>query len=271
MLENVCMTNRSAAIAITDIRASFGRLSLVGMLGWRDIRQRYRRSSLGPFWLTISMAIMIGTLGLVFGQIFKTPMRDFFPFLTAGIIFWTFISSVLGEGCATFIQSDGIIKQLPIPLFVHVMRMMWRNLLILGHNIVIFPLVVLLIGHAPGWTVLWVVPGLLLLILNMGWMALILGVVCTRYRDLSQIVNSVIQVVFYLTPVMWMPSLLPDRAGALLQINPFYHLIAMVRDPLLGHVPGLVSWGVFLGTALVGWMLALKFYGRYKHRIAYWL
>ena len=271
MLKAIGMNNPTAATAVSDIRASFGRLSLVGMLGWQDIRQRYRRSSLGPFWLTISMAIMIGTLGLVFGQIFKAPMRDFFPFLTAGIIFWTFISSVLGEGCSTFIQSDGIIKQLPIPLFVHVLRMMWRNLLILGHNIVIFPLVVMMIGHSPGWIALWVLPGLFLLILNMGWMALILGVVCTRYRDLSQIVNSAIQVVFYLTPVMWMPGLLPERVGILVQFNPFYHLIEIVRAPLLGHVPGMVSWGVCSGIAMLGWGLALQFYGRYKHRIAYWL
>lgn len=265
------MASKYICNALSDIRASFLKLSLVGMLGWQDIRQRYRRSVLGPFWLTISMAIMIGTIGLVFSQIFKTPIHDFLPFLTAGIIFWTLISTILSEGCSTFILSDGIIKQLPIPLFVHVLRMIWRNLLILAHNVVIFPLLALFMSKPIGWDVLWVVPGLFLLILNMTWMALVLGVVCTRYRDLSQMVNSAIQVTFYLTPVMWMPRLLPTPAGFILNANPFYHLIEIVRAPLLGEAPAFINWIVCLGLATGGWILALHLYGRYKHRIAYWL
>jgi ABC-type polysaccharide/polyol phosphate export permease len=266
------MYNSSISVALNDIIGAARRYPLVGMLGWQDVRQRYRRSMLGPFWLTISMGVMIGTIGIVFGQIFDAPMTEFLPFLAAGMIVWTFISSVIGEGCMGFISAEGIIKQLPIPLFVHVLRMIWRNVLILGHNLVIIPLVFLAVGKPLSVVALFSIPGFVLAAINLAWVALILAVLCARYRDLPQIVGSVLQVFFYLTPIMWMPSLLPQRAGLyLLDINPIFHLLEIVRAPLLGQLPSMTNWMVSSGLALFGWGLALAIYGRYKRRIAYWL
>jgi ABC-type polysaccharide/polyol phosphate export permease len=266
------MRNSSMSIALSDIVAATKRYALVGMLGWQDVRQRYRRSALGPFWLTISMGVMIGTIGVVFGQIFNSPMHEFLPFLAIGMIFWSFMSSVITEGCSGFIAAEGIIKQLPIPLFTHIMRMIWRNILILGHNIVIFPLVLLAVGKPLTWLAFISIPGLFVALLNLTWIALLLGVLCARYRDLPQIVASLLQVVFYLTPIMWMPNLLPQRAGVyLLELNPAYHIISVVRSPLIGQLPTATNWWVSLGMAAIGWIVALMVYGRYKRRIAYWL
>jgi lipopolysaccharide transport system permease protein len=215
---------------------------------------------------------MIGTIGVVFGQIFKSPMTEFLPFLAAGMILWTFVSSVLTEGCTGFISAEGIIKQLPLPLFVHILRMIWRNILILAHNMVILPIVFLVMGKAPSALALISVPGFLLVVVNLTWAALILAILCARYRDLPQIVTSILQVAFYLTPILWMPKLLPERAGMyLLDLNPFYHLFEIMRAPLLGELPSATSWGVSLSLAIAGWTLALSLYARFKGRIAYWL
>lgn len=258
--------------AIQDISSALSRHSLIGTLGWQDVRQRYRRSSLGPFWLTISMGVMIGTIGIVFGQIFKSPMDEFLPFLAVGLILWGFISTVITEGCSGFIAAEAVIKQLPIPLSVHIFRVIWRNLIILAHNVVIFPLVLLAVQKAPTWDAVVAIPGLILLILNLSWISIFLGVLCTRYRDIPQIITSLLQVVFYLTPIMWLPSLLPSRAGTLmLDLNPFYHFLQIVRAPLLGQEPSLESWAVTIGIAIVGWTLTVMLFGRYRRRIAYWL
>jgi len=266
------MSKQTAAGAVQDITSALKRYSLIGTLGWQDVRQRYRRSSLGAFWLTISMGVMIATIGIVFGQIFKSPMDEFLPFLSAGLILWGFISTVITEGCSGFIAGEAVIKQLPIPLTVHIFRVLWRNLIILAHNIVIFPLVLFAVQKAPTWDVLMAIPGLLLLLLNLSWIAIFLGVICTRYRDIPQIISSFLQVVFYLTPIMWLPSLLPSRAGTyMLDLNPFYHFIQIVRAPLLDQEPSLENWLVSIGIATVGWVLTLALFGRYRRRIAYWL
>lgn len=259
-------------VALMDITAAIKRYSLVGMLGWQDVRQRYRRSAIGPFWLTISMGVMIGTIGIVFGQLFNSPIKEFLPFLAVGMILWSFITTVITEGCTSLIGAEGIIKQLPIPLFVHVMRTVWRNILILGHNIIIFPLVLLAVQKPLGLEALLSLPGFVLLTLNLAWVGLIASVLCTRYRDLTQIIASLLQIAFYLTPIMWLPALLPQRASTyLLDLNPFYHLIQIVRAPLLGQEVSTLSWCISGGMAVLGWGVAILFYGYYKRRIAYWL
>lgn len=259
-------------MAWKDISSAMRRYPLVGMLGWQDVKQRYRRSALGPFWLTISMGVMIATIGLVFGNLFKTPMQEFLPFLTVGMIVWTFMSSVIAEGCLGFVAAEGVIKQLPLPLFIHILRVVWRNFLILAHNIVIFPLVLIAVGKPVGLEAFISIPALLLVIVNLCWVVLILAILCARYRDLPQMVNSLLQVIFYLTPIMWLPTLLPARGNSNLLIwNPLFHLIEIVRAPLLTSPMSVLNWEVSLGLAIVGWSFALAFYGRYKTRIAYWL
>lgn len=266
------MRKSFALVAWSDISAAVRRYPLVGMLGWQDVKQRYRRSALGPFWLTISMGVMIATIGIVFGNIFNAPMAEFLPFLTVGMIVWTFMSSVIAEGCLGFVAAEGVIKQLPLPLFIHVLRVVWRNFLILAHNIVIFPLVLIAVGKPIGIEAFLGIPALLLVCINLAWVVLILAVLCARYRDLPQMVNSLLQVVFYLTPIMWLPTLLPQRTASYLLVwNPLYHLIDIVRAPLLTADASVLSWEVSLGLAVAGWAIALAVYGRYKTRIAFWL
>jgi ABC-type polysaccharide/polyol phosphate export permease len=266
------MRNSVKYAGLSDLVGALKRYALAGMLGWQDVRQRYRRSALGPFWLTVSMGVMIGTIGIVFGQIFKSPMKEFLPFLSAGLILWSFISSLILEGCTSFIAAEGIIKQLPIPLFVHIMRMIWRNFVILCHNLLIIPIVFLVLGKSANSLIFISIPGFLLLTINLAWLALILAILCARYRDLPQIIGSLLQVFFYVTPIMWMPNLLPNRSATyLLDTNPFYHLIEIVRLPLLGGMPSLLNWTVSLVSAVIGWSIALVVFNRYRSRIAYWL
>jgi len=262
----------SSPTAVRDVAKAIGRADLAGMLGWQDVKQRYRRSKLGPFWLTISMGVLIGALGFVFGRIFNSPLHEFLPFLAAGIILWTYISTVINEGCTAFISSDAVIKQLPLPMFLHIMRVIWRNLVILAHNIVIIPVLFLVFLRPLELVALLAIPGLILTTLTLAWVALLAGVLCTRYRDLSQMVASVLQITFYVTPIIWMPSMLSGRREFIfLDINPFYHLIEVVRAPILGVAPTLTNWLVSIGISLVGWVITLAVYGKYRSRISYWL
>jgi ABC-type polysaccharide/polyol phosphate export permease len=257
---------------IDDILQEPKHLDLAYILGLQDIKQRYKRSVLGPLWLTISMVVMIVAMGLVFGKIFNMPLHDFFPYLAAGLILWTFISSVLSEGCMTFIDSEAIIKQLPIPYFTFILRLVWRNLLILFHNIVILPCVLLAVGRGFHVEVFLVIPGLAILLINLMWIVLILATICARYRDMPQVIQSIIQVIFYITPIMWMRQTLPGDAGKLIiEWNPLFHLIDVVRAPLLGEIPSQLSYSVTMCMAVVGWVIAIQFYRRYKHKIGYWV
>lgn len=254
------------------IHLEYKAVQIAVILGWQDIRGRYRRSLIGPFWITISTGVMIASIGLVFGAIFNAPMVEYLPFLAAGIIAWTFINVTINEGCTSFIDSEGIIKQLPIPLLAHVLRIIWRNSLILAHNILILPLVFLVMGKSIDPEVLIAIPGFFLVALCLTWIAFLFAMIGARYRDIPQIVASLMTVIYFLTPIIWMPSLLPDRMGAAFyQFNPFYHLIELIRAPLLGMLPSTTSWLVVLVMTVVGWGFTLLVFSRVRCRVTYWL
>lgn len=260
------------SIAVKDLMRSREKLYLALMLGCQDIRQRYRRSKLGPFWLTISMGVMIAMIGIVFGQVLNSPMQEYLPFLATGIILWTCFSTSVMEGSSAFIDAQGMIRQLDLPLSLYPIRVLWRNIVICGHNIIILPLVFLVVGRGISWDIFWLIPGFVVFCWNMLWVSLLLGTFCTRFRDMPQIVNSLLQVFFYVTPIIWMPNALSARSASLLvEPNPVYHLVQLVRAPILGSSPTLMNWTVAIAMAVVGSMIALWFFGKYKKRIAYWL
>lgn len=259
-------------VALIDLMGAIEKNHLVFMLGWQDIKQRYRRSKLGPFWLTISMGVMITMIGIIFGQALSVPIEEYLPFIASGIILWTFISTSIKEGSSAFIQSAGMIRQLALPLSLYPLRILWRNIIILAHNMVIFPLVLLFVGKGVNINFFWIIPGFLLVLFNIFWLSLFLGICCTRFRDLPPIVASLIQVFFYLTPILWMPDSVRARVETwIVNTNPMYHLLELVRAPLLGNCPSVLSWEVALVSSLAGGIFALIFFGAYKKRIAYWI
>jgi ABC-type polysaccharide/polyol phosphate export permease len=259
-----------AARACEDLQLGAMSWSLWGMLGWHDIRKRYRRSVLGPFWLTLSMAVLVASLGFIYGSLFNFHLSDYLPFLALGLAIWNFVAAILNEGCHSFLEFESLIKHVRMPLSVHALRVVWRNLIILAHNAVIFVVMALWLGLWPGFGLLEAMLGVVLLVVNAVWIALLLGIACARFRDIQPITGSVVQLLFFITPVMWKPELMAERQ-LLITLNPIYYLMEVVRGPLLGETLPFSTWaGALLITAL-GWSLTFAVYVRFRKRIAYWL
>lgn len=259
-------------VALIDLMGAINKIHLPLLLGWQDIKQRYRRSKLGPFWLTISMGVMITMVGYILGRAMGLSQQEYFPFVATGMIFWSFISTGINEGSSSFITSSGMIRQLSLPLSIYPIRILWRNIVVLGHNLILLPIVLVVAQKPLNFNLFWIVPGFALLVLNIFWISLLLGVICTRYRDLPPIISSLIQVFFYVTPIIWMPNSMNSRVPSwIFDFNPAYHLLELVRGPILGYCPSLLSWLVSLVAVMIGSLVTLVFYGKYKKRIAYWI
>lgn len=260
------------ADAIRDVSLTIKNYHLFVTLGWQDVATRYRRSRVGAFWLTINMLVMISVIGLVFSSIFGLKLADFLPSLAIGLIVWGLISSLLNEGCESFYIAKETILQIKMPLTTHIFRVVWRNIIIAAHNFLILPLLFLIFMRPIGFEALLSVIGLGVLITNLVWMMLILSVLCSRFRDFTQIVQNAMQVLFYATPIIWDKSMLTGKVGSeILNLNPFFHLLSIVRDPLLGSIPSAMNWLVSVIMAIVGWIIALAFFNQYSKKISYWL
>ncbi|MGN8112279.1 ABC transporter permease [Paraburkholderia sp. 22098] len=257
-------------LIFADLKQSMASYRLWTLLGWLEIRQRYARSRVGPFWLTISMGVMIGSIGVVYGSLFGQKMSDYLPFLAISLVMWTMFAQTVQEGSIAYINSATYIRQAATPKLIYVFQVMWRNLVILAHNFIIV-LILLAVYGVKDWAVLPVfIPALLLYLANALWVAMLAGLVSARFRDLPQIISALVQIAFYVTPIIYRPDSL-KRFSFIVELNPLAHLIELVRAPLIGQMPSPTTWFVALGLAVVGWTFALAMTGRYLKRIPYWV
>jgi ABC-2 type transport system permease protein/lipopolysaccharide transport system permease protein len=256
--------------ALNDVAEGWRARTLWGTIGLHDIRQRYRRSFLGPFWITLSMGILVSALGVLYGKIFNRDLSEYMPYLAAGYIVWGFLSASILDGAKSFLSAEGLIRQLAAPLSLHVYRVLWTNLLIFAHNIWIYVALALWFRVDVDWSLLLFIPALGLLLLNAVWIGLLLGLLSARFRDIPMILSSIVQVSFFITPVLWKPDMLAGRT-VILAVNPFFHYVEIVRAPLLGESASAQSWLLVLMMTVLGWATALLFYTVYRWRIAYWV
>jgi lipopolysaccharide transport system permease protein len=263
-------THSFAETIADEVVAGFRAWPIWTILGWDDIRQRYRRSVLGPFWITLSMGIFILFLGLIYSRIFHTELQTYMPFLSVGFIVWGFLATTINDSCSAFREGSRIIKQVKLPYSVYVLRVFWRNFIIFLHTIVIFVPVAIVFRIMPNAKTFYAVPGLILICINLIWLSTVLGILSTRYRDIPPIVNTAVQLAIFATPIMWTVSSLGNEVF-LAKINPLYHLIELVRAPMLGTAPEVVSWLVSGGIAVAGSLFAVALLATKSRRIVYWL
>jgi ABC-type polysaccharide/polyol phosphate export permease len=241
------------------------------VLSGNDIRQRYRRSALGQFWMTISTGATILGMGLVFSLILKQPIEHYLPFLAVGMVFWTFLSSTIIDLTTAFLSSDTYLRSYPGPRSICIFRTMARNIVILMHNLVILPIVWSIFGWPlNAWSLLFI-PGLAICLVSVFLLAMVIAPLSARFRDLPQIIQNVLQLLFFLTPVMYMPSQVHGELSVLTNYNPLATLLELMRAPLFGTAPPAQHYLMALLYVLLGFAIAFPFYARFRARIVYWL
>lgn len=257
-------------LALNDVTAGIASWPIWMRLGWNDILQKYRRSVLGPFWLTASAAIMTIALGFLYAKLFQSPIDDFLPYLCVGLLFWNYISSYLLEASTMFVGSESYIKQIRLPYSVYAYRATWSKVIILAHNFVIYFGVIAYFRIWPGAVALLAIPAFIVVTFNCALASMLIGMLSARFRDIPQLMLSLVQLFFFATPIMWKASLLKEHAYIAI-FNPFYSLIEIVRAPLLGELPSTGNYLVVVLVTILNVLIAGAFFVRFRSRISYWV
>ncbi|RVT98672.1 ABC transporter permease [Rhodovarius crocodyli] len=263
-------TPKRRARSHEDLLEGFARWRLAWALARGDIMHRYRGSVLGPLWMTVSTAVMLMALGFLYAKLFRLPVVEYLPWLAASLIVWNMLAQITAEACTTLTSVEGILRQMPLPYSVQALRAVLRGALMAAHNLPLILLVFLVFGITPGWGTLAAVPGLALLAVDAFWASLLLGMVCARFRDIPPIVASVMQLAFFVTPVMWKPELVRGWA-AWLPLNPFFAVMETIRGPLVGTGASATVWASALLYSLLLWAVAQAFFTRFRGRVAFWV
>ena len=257
--------------AYLDLKNAVSMSPVFWGLAMQDIKQRYRRSMLGPLWITASTGVMVGAMGPLYGLLLGQSVGSYTQYLAISIVLWMFISTTVNEAGNVFVGSENFIKQVYMPLSVFVYRMLARNLIMMAHNLLVVLLVLLVLPPAHFHT-LWIVPlGFILVVANLTWIVFLLGLLGTRFRDIPQIVINLVQVAFFMSPIIWRADMLGPNAKFLADFNPLYHFMEIVRAPLLGEAVRGISWLVSFGLLLVGGVTTFLAFARLRWRVPYWL
>jgi ABC-type polysaccharide/polyol phosphate export permease len=239
-------------------------------LSLNEMRRRYKRTLLGPAWMTVSLLIFAFVMSIVWAGLWNQKVTEFLPFLLSGLIPWTMISAVIGESTGVFLGGESLIKNQQFPYSVLSYGVVARNVLILAHNLVGFFIVALLCGVTFNSSLLLLIPGMLLVIANCIWISLLVAILCLRFRDFQQIVASLIQITVFVTPIFWKASQIQGDRAIIVHINLFHHMVELLRQPLLGEVPSVLSYGVCAISAVLGWWVAYTLFASKRHRLPYW-
>ncbi|MBO1080030.1 ABC transporter permease [Roseomonas haemaphysalidis] len=258
------------ARALADLVRGFSSWRLAWALARLDLRNRYRGSVIGPFWVTLSTAVMVVGLGLLYSQLLKQDITTYLPHLAVSLIVWNTIAALVPDATTCLSSAEGVIRQLPLPLTTHALRCVFRNAVAAAHSLPLIVVVFLAMGHMPGVEAFLAIPGLLLLALNAFAASIFLGMICARFRDIGQIVTNVMQLAFFMTPVIWRVELLGENAWRLL-LNPFYPMLEVIRGPLVDGGVGGDVWIAALAYTAVHCGIALAFFIRFRARVAFWV
>lgn len=257
--------------ALVDMVHGFASWRIWFILAWNDIRQKYRGSILGPLWVTISMGAFTVGIALVYAGLFRIDVHALMPHVAIGMVAWTLISSLINETCGALVGAEGYLRQIRLPLTLFINRVVARNALVLLHHVLIIVAVLFWFDLGVSFTgvLLSAAGALLLLVVGYGW-GVVLACTCMRFRDVSQIVSTILTGAFFITPVLWKGNFL-ESGHLALRLNPFQYMVEIVRQPLIaGHVDP-VHWWVVGTIALAGLAAALLVFRYARPRVTFWI
>lgn len=258
------------AAAVRDFANGFTRVHAWALLAWDDVRGRYRRTMLGPLWLTLSHALFVIGLALSFSIILDQPLDEYFVYLAAGMTVWIFIANSLNEGPTIFQRGQNLLYSYDLPASIHIFRAVLGQSITFAHHMLVYLGALIFVSNVTNLNTLWAIPAMaVLLIAAAGW-STILALLGARFRDLAPAVTAVTQMMFMLTPIFWERAHLDDAQWFAL-FNPFYHLIEVLRAPLLGRPPDPLNWAVALSVAAVLSLAGVALYARARRNLSYWL
>jgi homopolymeric O-antigen transport system permease protein len=264
----------AGSAVLFDFLDGFERWHLWRALAWKDIRGRYRRTVIGPFWTALNTAIFVAALGAVYALLWHQSVSTYLPYFCAGYISWYFFLTIVNESCLALIAEGETVKAIRVPYSVFIFRVIARNVIVFFHNVAIYVIVALIFKVHWGWGLLLLPVGFLFILPNYFWVALFLATICSRFRDVIQLVSNLTQILFFVTPIFWQASDLQHNPIAdflFVKANPAYRFVEVIRAPLLGQVPSLGTYYYLVLMMVLGGGVTFFLLRRVYGRIAYWL
>jgi len=239
-------------------------------LGYLEILQSYRRSIIGPWWITLTLAIQSFAMTVVFGAVFGMPSKEYAAYVVTGLIAWSWVNSIITESGNVFLIGARYIKETNITQETLVYASAFRLLIIALHNCALIPILaamdIIKLDKSQLMLPILLISFFLLTIP----VSSLLGMLCARYRDITRIINSLVTVIMLITPIFWLPNALSGKRLFVIEFNPIYYLVEFLRQPMLGNFNVYIFSGVVIAIIPI-WIFAEYMISSYSKGVVFWV
>jgi len=254
-----------------DVNSARKRHDLWRFLAFNDIQGRYSRSFLGPLWIVLSTLTFLIAAVTVYSFVLKVDLNTYFPYIVVSYLIWSTFAMLTNELTSSVIASGPYILNASIPISTFSFRVLWRNLILILYLMPIWLATVLIFDVTVSVDSLLFIPGFLISLIAAFSYGTLLGIISTRFRDVPMLVLNILQIAFFVTPVMWTKDILTVDQKWVVEMNPLLPFIEIIRNPLLNTEIELALWGKAVSIMLAGVALLLFTLGKYKRKVPFWL
>jgi len=245
-------------------------MGFVWYLTQEQFKRQYARTKLGPLWIVLTQFVMIGGIGLVFFTIFHRPLDQFLLFISASVLSWNLVSVTITTSTAAFTSQASLIQSFRMPLSIFPLQTVVYSFVVFLHGLGIHLLLMLFLG-ASFAKLPFLVVSLAILLAILYPTTAVLGILGARFRDLGPLVGSIMYMAFLVTPIIWERTNIGGKMAWIVDLNPFYYMIEIVRRPMLGTLPSATSMIVTLLMAVVSITTGELFFRRYARPLPFWV
>tara|TARA_B100000989_G_scaffold70706_1_gene49511 strand:- start:13498 stop:14274 length:777 start_codon:yes stop_codon:yes gene_type:complete len=256
---------------IDDIFFSFRKYRIWSFLSYQEIKSRYVGSYIGPFWITITQIILVISIGYIYGGMFNIPPEKYMPFLTCGFVYWNLITGIINEGTRVYGSNKGYLSEINLNPVIFIFKNVFSNTIIFFHNFIAVFVIFYLTDYDYTYLFFLSIIGFFFIVVNGFFLIISIGIICERFRDIPSLITNILQISFFVTPIIWDPMNFKSRAIIILKLNPFWHFIEAARAPLLGRTVEIETYLILLIITFFNFLLALFMYKKFSKKIIYWM
>jgi ABC-2 type transport system permease protein/lipopolysaccharide transport system permease protein len=256
--------------AFSDLKGGLVRSRLWTQFAVRDVRGRFSGAVLGSLWFIIMHSLIVLGLAVMYSKILGADIRVYLPYVAVGLTVWNIISGVITDGSGVFQGNAIYLKQVKLPYSFFLYRLNLKHLILFVYQSTV---VVVMYGFLKMWPeplMLLAIPAFLLVLVFLFAASLLAGILAARFRDFNGLIQSALRFAFFMTPIFWDARRLGDYAW-LMNYNPFYHFLEIVRAPLLGEIPSTLNYSAAIIMTILTILASILAFRFSVKKISYWI
>ncbi len=260
---------------LADIAGGFRAGRVWRAFAWEETKRRYRRSALGLLWIVIGYVAFVGAIALFFGNFNLSTaeqvrtVEDYATYVALGFAAFSLITANIQDGAVAFTGAAAWIKSVSLPYSVYALKNVTRTLVPFGLQVASWLVFALAAGHPFKPVALLCLPAVAIIVVNAVATQLFFGFVGARFRDVEHMLSTILRVLLFMTPILWVYDATSGSARAIATINPVTHFVEIFRAPLLGDAPTLLNWTMVAASTVVIWGAAILAGAALRRRLPY--